>query len=330
MSEKTYCMGCMQELDPQTTICPDCHFSAGLDNKPTHIRPGTVICDRYLIGKAEATYNDSVIYIALDKVTEKTVTVYEFFPEKLASRDNDIIHVMPSAERQSLYNGCMQSFLGLWRGIKMFNDIKSLPCVTDILESNGTAYAIADHKDTVALKDYFAKTRKPLPASKAVSAFIPIVNALKLLHNAGIIHGNITPSTIQVGADGRLNLIGFSIPQCRSEIPELAAKPVSGFSPLEIYQSGTARAHSDIYSVMAVMYYSVTGLVLPRASCLFIAECISLTEREASTSPLPSSIIYFFTSLTSVVMMGMLQVKLSESFVGKPALFLLSDCLMKI
>lgn len=298
MSEKSYCMGCMQELDPQATICPNCHLGTEIDNKPTHIRPGTTVCDRYLIGKSVAVYNDSVIYIALDKVTEEAVTVYEFFPEKLASRDGDRIHIIPSAERQSLYNGCMQSFLGLWRGIKMFNDVRPLPCVTDIIEANGTAYAIAEHKDTVALKDYFAKTRRPLSANKAVSAFLPLLNALKLLHNAGIVHGNLNPSTIQVGADGRLNIIGFSIPQCRSNIPEIAAKPVSGFSPIEIYKGNGATAQSDIYSVMSVMYYSVTGTVLPRATERVNSGRLSMSSSIAQS--IPRSVLDAFTKALAV------------------------------
>ncbi len=287
MSDKRYCMGCMSELEPESIICPHCHYSTGLDNKLSHIAQGSTICDRYLIGKAVATYNDSVIYIALDKITNKNVTVYEFFPEKLAARDDDRIKVIPSEEKQALYNGCLQSFLGLWRGIKMFNDIKCLPCVTDIINENGTAYAVAEHKETVALKDYFAKTRRPLNATKAVSAFLPLLKALKLLHNAGIVHGNLNPSTLQVGADGRLNIIGFSIPQCRSSIPELAAKPVSGFSPLEIYQGNGATAQSDIYSVMSVMYYSVTGIVLPRATERVSNSKLSMPSSVAQNIPRP-------------------------------------------
>lgn len=261
---KRYCMGCMKPLDDQAIICPHCHYSTGINNKASYISQGTIIAGRYLIGKAVSAANDNVVYIGLDKETEQTVSVCEFYPAKIASRDN-FGTVVCQNEKAALYDGCLQSFLSLWRGIRMFDDIRCLPNVTDIFEDNNTAYAVYSHKDTVALKDYFAKARKPLAATKAVSAFYPLLSALKLLHNAGIVHGNITPSTIHVGADGRLNLAGFSIPQCRSDIPELAMKPVSGFSPIELYQGGTARAQSDIYSVMAVMYYSVTGTVLTRA-----------------------------------------------------------------
>ena len=284
---KRYCMGCMKELDPQAIICPHCHYSTGMSNKSSYLNQGHTVADRYLIGKAIAAANDSVIYIGLDKTTGNTVTVCEFFPSKLASREASGNITLSDSEKTSLFETCLQSFLSLWRAIKMFDDVRCIPRVTDIVRDNGTAYAVSDYKETVALKDYFAKTRKPLPAGKAVSAFLPVVSALKLLHNAGIVHGNITPSTIQVGADGRLNIIGFSIPQCRSDIPELAAKPVSGFSALEIYQSGTARARSDIYSIMAVMYYSITGIVLPRATERVNNSKLSIPSAIAPTIPAP-------------------------------------------
>ena len=282
---KRYCMGCMKPLEEQAILCPHCHYSTGMSNKPAYIKQGGSVADRYIIGKALAASNDSVIYIGLDKETEKAVTVYEFFPNKIASRDSFGAVIVTEEAKAELYDTCLQSFLGLWRGIRMFDDIKCIPHVTDIIRDNGTAYAIADHKDTVALKDYFAKTRKPLAASKAVAAFLPVINALKLLHNAGIIHGNITPSTIQVGADGRLNLIGFSIPQCRSDIPELAAKPVSGFSPIEVYQGSAARPQTDIYSLMAVMYYSVTGTVPARATERLENSKLAIPATVAQTMP---------------------------------------------
>ena len=184
---KRYCMGCMKELDPQAILCPHCHYSTGMSNKASYLNQGCTVADRYLIGKAITCANDSVTYIGLDKSTGNTVSVFEFFPAKLALREASGTVVSSSDEKTALFDSCLQSFLSLWRAIKMFDDVKCLPRVTDIIRDNGTAYAIADHKETVALKDYFAKTKKPLPANKAVSAFLPVVNALKLLHNAGIL-----------------------------------------------------------------------------------------------------------------------------------------------
>ncbi len=263
---KRYCMGCMEEIDSRAAICPHCLYSGDANQHSPYLEQGEMIADRYMVGKVLSTANDSICYIGLDKSTLAKVQICEYYPNKIAHRaiGNNIVGAKEGYS--SLYESCLQGFLSLWRRLKAFESISCIPAVTDIVTENGTAYSVSVYKDSMPLKNYFEKIRKPLAYNKAIAAFTPILKALKSLHNAGIIHGNITPSTIQVGSDGRLTLIGFSIPQCRSEINELNTKPVNGFSALEIYETANAKAESDIYSVMAVMYYAVTGTVLPKAT----------------------------------------------------------------
>lgn len=285
MSENIkYCMGCMKALPEGAVICPECHYSADSVQQAPYLPLGVLIKERYLTGKVIAMANDSVTYIGLDTFTQTVVTVREYYPHKIAHRANGSTLVSPISN-SSLYDSCLDSFINLWRGVSMISDVKCLPKVIDIFSENDTAYCICESKETMSLKAYFEKTRKPLTYSKAIAAFIPLLNALKVMHNAGIVHGSITPTAIQVGSDGRLNLNGFTIPQCRSDIPELAAKPVSGFSPLEVYESNTVGPESDIYSLMAVLYYSITGTVLPKATDRIEKEKLTIPSSVASVMP---------------------------------------------
>lgn len=282
---KRYCMGCMKLIEADAPVCPHCGYASDIPQQSPYLSQGQVIAQRYLVGKVLSMANDSITYIGLDKITNEPVTLCEYYPNKIAHRANGSNFVSPLVGYSVLYESCLKSFLSLWRGIRMFDDIRCLPHVLDIVTENDTAYSVSAHKDCMTLKDYFEKTRKPLTYSKAVAAFAPLLKALNSLHNAGIVHGSITPSTIQVGPDGRLNLTGFSIPQCHSEIRELCTKPVSGFSPLELYETYSAKPESDIYSVMAVMYYSITGSVLPKATDRVHNENLSLPSSIASTIP---------------------------------------------
>lgn len=285
MSENTkYCMSCMKAMPEDAVICPDCHYSADSLQQAPYLPQGVLVKERYLVGKVIAMANDSITYIGLDTFTQTVVAVREYYPHKIAHRANGSTLVSPISN-SSLYDSCLDSFINLWRGMSMLSDVKCLPKVIDIFSENDTAYCICESKETMSLKAYFEKSRKPLSYSKAVAAFIPLLNALKVLHNAGIVHGSITPTAIQVGSDGRLNLNGFTIPQCRSDIPELAAKPVSGFSPLEVYESNTVGPESDIYSLMAVLYYSITGTVLPKATDRIEKEKLSIPSSVASVMP---------------------------------------------
>ncbi len=282
---KRYCMSCMKLIDADAAVCPHCRYPADSRQDSPYLSQGSKIAQRYVVGKVMSMTNDSVTYIGLDINTGESVNICEYYPHKIAHRANDSSFVSPLNGYNELYSSCLQSFLGLWRGIKMFGEIRCLPNVTDIFTENDTAYCIYENKECMPLKDYFAKTRKPLTYTKAIAAFMPVLNALKSLHNAGIVHGSITPSTIQVGTDGRLNLTGFTIPQCRSQIRELASNPVSGFSAIEVYETGEAKMESDIYSVMAVLYYSITGTVLPKATERAQTNRLSLPSSIASVIP---------------------------------------------
>ncbi len=282
---KRYCMGCMALIDEGAAICPNCNYAVDTPQKSPYLSQGSKIGGRYLVGKTLSMANDSITYIGLDTQNGNIVTICEYYPNKISHRANGISSVTALNGYDELYNSCRQSFLGLWRGIRMFDEIRCIPAVLDIVDDNNTSYSICEYRECMPLKNYFEKTRKPLTYSKAVATFIPVLNALKMLHSAGIVHGGITPSTIQVGTDGRLVLTGFSIPQCRSDIRELASKPVNGFSPLEIYELSPAKPESDIYSITAVMYYAITGTVLPSATRRTTNDNMTVPSAVAQTIP---------------------------------------------
>lgn len=282
-------MGCIKPIDIGANFCPHCRYPTDSEQTAPYLSQGQIIGNRYMVGKVIFVAGDSVSYIGLDRHSGKTVTVNEYFPSKIAHRANKSSVMSPKNGYSSLYQSCLKSFLSLWRGIRMFSDVSCLPLVTDIFSANGTAYSVCEHKDCMSLKYYFEKTRKPLTSHKAIAAFIPVLNALKSLHNAGIVHGNINPSTVQVGPDGRLNLTGFTIPQCHSQIAELNSRPVPGFSPLELYDTKTAKPESDIYSITAVMFYAITGTVLPKATDRINDEAVSVPD--SLPAPVPRYVL---------------------------------------
>ena len=258
---KNYCMGCMKEIDPDVTICPHCSYNTLSSQKAPFLSKGNVISSKYLVGKVESFSVDSVTYIGLDIETDTTVSIIEFYPEKIVSRAVNTAEVNIKSGYEEMFRASLQSFIDLWTDLKETVGFACLPQVTDILLYNSTAYAVCKYKDCITLESYFAD-RSPLPVRKALTAFKGILMALKKLHSIGVIHGSISPKSVFVGADGRIHLGRFTIKQCHSINTELRAKPVSGFAPLELYgDTPAAGPHSDIYSFVALLYYAVTGTV---------------------------------------------------------------------
>ena len=294
-----YCPGCMGALEEGVNVCPECFYNIETENNSPALKAGTILSGRYLIGKVLNFANDSITYIGRDLYSDTVLSIVEFFPSKILTRGNDDCNITVKLGYDTMFENCRESFLSLWRGLDMFKSDVCLPNVEQIIESNGTVYAISVYLDSISLKAYFDETKKPLSWARAHSAFKPVLACLQKLHSAGIMHGNISPSTIHVGSDGKLHIMSFSIPQCYSSVEELRVRPVPGFSPIELFgENASLSAASDVYSVMALLYYSITGLVPPTATKRAVKDTMVLPAAVAST--LSSKVIDCFVKSLSV------------------------------
>ncbi|MBR5438433.1 MAG: PASTA domain-containing protein, partial [Clostridia bacterium] len=285
-NNKNYCMGCMKEIPQGTQVCPHCYYNNETVQHHPSMPKGVRIAERYLVGRAIAMANDSITYIGLDEQTEEIVSLHEFYPVKVVDRGADGITVNVRLGYEDVFGGAVQSFIAMWKGIGSVRGEISLPIVRNIFDFNGTVYAVCKYTDSITLKSYFEEIKKPLPWQKAQSAFKSVFSALEKLHGAGVIHGGISPSSVHVGSDGKLHLTAFSIPECRSNNEYLASAPVNGFSALELYsEERVAETASDVYSLMALMYYCVTGSVPPKATDRAVKDEMVIPSSVASTLP---------------------------------------------
>ncbi len=264
---KRYCMNCMKEIDENTVFCPHCQYDSGSVQHEPSLPKETVIADRYLIGKVTSIANDSITYIGRDFETDEIVDIQEFYPTKIVRRNENKQDVMVMLGCDAMYRNCLNSFINLWKSIGAINNEPALPLVKNILDFNGTVYVVCKHLDSITLKSYFEETDKPLTWKGVTVAFRTLLSAVRALHKAGVIHGSISPTSVHVGLDKKLHLTNFMIPQCRSQAEALKVPPVQGFSAIEIYSSdNTAKEYSDVYSVMALIYYSITGIIPQKAT----------------------------------------------------------------
>ena len=288
-----YCMGCMKEIDIGASECPYCYYNEETVQHYPCLPKGSVIADRYVTGRAIAMANDSITYIGIDEQTEEIVSVHEFFPARIADREEASSAVIIKSGYEDIFTSALQSFISMWKAIGSVQGQISLPVVKNILDYNGTVYTICKYSDSISLKAYFEETKKPLTWQKAQSAFKSIFVALDRLHGVGVIHGAISPASVHVGSDGKLHLTSFSIPECRTDNEALAAAPIGGFSPLELYtENRQAETASDVYSLMALIYYCITGSVPPKATDRAVKDEMVIPSAVASS--LPKKIITAF------------------------------------
>ncbi len=260
--EKRLCMNCMKELSELLTICPECRYDNTTPQENPFLAKGTIIRERYLVGAVQSVRPDGITYIGKDIESGETVDITEFYPKTIVTRGDDGVTVNINPGYEEIFRDYLQSFLNLWRSLTALRRSACLPHIFEVADFNSTVYAIGRHKDCISLSEFFNRKTSPLPWKKAQAAFRPIVAALAILHGKDLCHGGISPDCICVGADGKLHLTGFSIPECYTSDSYIPAEPISGFAPLEYYtDEAVSGACSDVYSLTAVIYYSITGII---------------------------------------------------------------------
>jgi class 3 adenylate cyclase len=134
---------------------------------------------------------------------------------------------------------------------------EALPAVRDEFFLDDDTYVVVmDWIDGTPLSQFIDERGDPgLPLGTALVGLEPIGGALEHLHthDPPIIHGDIRPENILIGAAGKLSLlygIGTAVPDARG--------PDDPFRAPEL-RDGTFSRASDVYSLAATTQYALTG-----------------------------------------------------------------------
>ena len=89
---------------------------------------------------------------------------------------------------------------------------------------------------------------------------MPVLSALGVLHDNGIIHGAISPNSLIVGKDGRVKITDFSIDDVRYKGGRLPLDLSEGYAAIEQYaEDGELGPWTDVYSFSTVLYRVLVG-----------------------------------------------------------------------
>ena len=266
MDNTHLCMGCMNPLPEGRDECGICGYPTGKQNPPLYLPTGTVLSERYLVGRLLSTGGDAACYIGFDQVAKSTILIREFLPDTLCTRgENDQVEILGGCEHT--FTDYKEEFRAHARGLARMRDLPSMIPLYDIFEQNGTAYTIAEYCDGVSLEIRLAQSGGRMRWEEVRPLFMALMTSLSSLHAAGVVHLGICPENIRFGGDGKLRLDGFALADSRRVSTDLKPHLLPGYSAPEQYGfDQTCDALTDVYGMAATIFRTLTGNPPPEAN----------------------------------------------------------------
>ena len=180
-------------------VCPYCGYREGTPPlAPHYLRPGTVLAGKYLVGRGLGHGGFGTTYIARDQVLGIKLAIKEYLPQDCASRAPGSNMVVPfSGDGAKRFADGLESFLQEARTLARFDGSPNIVGVRDFFTENGTAYLVMNYLEGITLKQYLVRSGgKPVPFEKMLGILLPVMDALRTVHAAGLLHRDVSPDNI--------------------------------------------------------------------------------------------------------------------------------------
>ncbi len=202
-----------------------------------------------------------ITYRAHDRHLQTEVAIKEYFPGELSERqDIAAVAPKPTPKAQRDYHTGLKNFVKEARALAHFKH-PNIVRVLRYLETNGTAYMVMEYERGQSLADHLRLHGPKLDESALHRIFLPILNGVRAVHEADMLHLDIKPENIYLREDGTPMLIDFgSTRQAISHTMPDKFLVTHGYAPIEQYpDKGKQGPWTDIYALGASMYRCVTG-----------------------------------------------------------------------
>lgn len=286
-SSDSLCCACLMP-DTGNTTCPHCGWQRGQSADSQHLQPGTGIHPPYRVARVLGHGGFGITYLGWDDNLQIKVAIKEYLPRDFARRDSDTGHIQALDEATADYFAeGLRQFLEEARILAKFQQHPGIVSVLNFFRAFGTGYMVMEYVDGETLKAYLAHGIGRLNWQQTLELFMQVMDALRAIHQAGLLHRDIAPDNIYLCNDGRIKLLDFG--EARYGLSQqtgslLVIKP--GFAAEEQYRTnGVQGPWTDVYAVAACMYHCLTGRVPPEANARTGDDTLQAPSRCGVTLP---------------------------------------------
>jgi serine/threonine-protein kinase len=208
-----------------------------------------VLGGRYRLLARRGTGYDAAVFDAVDDTTDQRVTVKVVHPDLCA--DPDIRVRLASALDQALTvrHAHLASVLD-W-GSEQWNE-------RDIV------YVVVEHLGGGSLREIIDRGRRLSP-SQGLQLGLEVCRGLAALHEVQHAHGDVRPSTVVFGTDGRARLVDIGIGEVLAQVnwadPTRVTNERAGYAAPERGQDSEIGPKGDVYSLCVTLLEATSGQV---------------------------------------------------------------------
>jgi tetratricopeptide (TPR) repeat protein len=241
------CPGCGAEVSPTARFCKECGHSLF---EPITIplapspEPTSFVNGRYQVRKFLGEGGKKKVYLVHDTLLDRDVAFALIKTEKL----DDATRTRVSREA---------------RAMGRLGDHPNIVAIYDMGEHEGQPYIVIPVMPGGDVEGLIEKAPEHrLPIDKAIDITKAVCRGLEFAHAKGIIHRDIKPGNVWLGADGTAKIgdfgLALAVDLSRLTQPGMMVGTVT-YMPPEQAMGGKVTAKADLYSLGAMLYEMVTG-----------------------------------------------------------------------
>ncbi len=186
------------------------------------------------------------VWRATDVVLHREVAIKELVPPP----------GLTPGERQEMRERSLREA----RAIARLNNINVVR-VFDVLRTDADPWIVMEYVPSRSLQDTLAADG-PYSPVRAAEIGLGVLNALRAAHRAGVVHRDVKPGNVLIGADGRVVLTDFGLATVPGD-PNVTRTGLVLGSPAYIAperaRDGSAGPAADLWSLGATLYAAVEG-----------------------------------------------------------------------
>lgn len=209
----------------------------------------------------------SIVYLAENTKTGEHVVIKEYFPAKLGKRAENL-DVVAKTEKTEKYFKQGRKLFFQEASVLASLDHPSIVKVTDFCQAHETIYTAMRYEKGISLQAYIKKKDTNRSEKFLVSIFLPILDALKAVHEMGLLHLDLKPGNIYLRQGKPPLLLDFGAAHKLMLAAGTRMFPVvsHGFSPPEqSKRNARLGPWSDLYAIGATIRACIESKPPPSA-----------------------------------------------------------------